>query len=298
MRFIEFKPLIESPQGPLKVPQVPADLQNIQRALASFKFDVQPTGVLDDRTKQAVSKAQAEVGLPQTGSIDHSFVDAINSAMTVIPGMIDYISSGLSDVGNAVVKAGKSAIDAGSDAVSTMFGGTEKVSPVKSGSRLATDKEFLAKVNEVAGKLGIDPNILMKIMQHESGLNPRAENKIGCVGLIQFCPSSNIGVSGPAIKRMSAIEQMDLVYKYYKRAKVRPGMTQGEIYMLTFLPWASNKKDSTVIGHRGGGELGSTGISKDRLWAQNTPFANYAKAKGQNYYTKGDVIEYFKQYQT
>jgi hypothetical protein len=120
MRFIEFKPLTESPQGPLKVPQVPADLQNIQRALASFKFDVQPTGVLDDRTKQAVSKAQAEVGLPQTGSIDHSFVDAINSAMTVIPGMIDYISSGLSDVGNAVVKAGKSAIDAGSDAVSTM----------------------------------------------------------------------------------------------------------------------------------------------------------------------------------
>jgi peptidoglycan hydrolase-like protein with peptidoglycan-binding domain len=289
MRFSEFKPLNET-AGPLKVPQTPADVTNIQRALSTFKYNVQPTGVVDDRTKQAVAQAQKDIGLPPTGELDHSIIDSINTAMTSVPGMIDYISAGLSDVGHAVVDAGKSA-------VSKIFGSNEKVSPVKSGSRLATDKEFLAKVDEVAGKLGIDPNILMKVMQHESGLNPRAENKIGCVGLIQFCPSSNIGVSGPAIKRMSAIEQMDLVYKYYKRAKVQPGMTQGEIYMLTFLPWASNKKDSTVIGQRGGGELGNTGISKDRLWAQNTPFARYAAAKGQNYYTKGDVIDYFKQYQ-
>lgn len=296
MRFSEFKPLNES-VGPLKASQSPADVTNIQRALASFRYDVSPTGVVDDRTKQAIAKAQADVGLPATGNLDQSIVDSINKAMTAVPGMIDYISAGMATVGHAVADVGSSAIDAGKSAVSKMFGSGEKVSPVKSGSRLATDKEFLAKVDEVAGKLGIDPNILMKVMQHESGLNPRAENKIGCVGLIQFCPNSNIGVSGPAIKRMSAIEQMDLVYKYYKRAKVQPGMTQGEVYMLTFLPWARNKKDNTVIGQRGGGELGNTGISKDRLWAQNSPFANYAKSKGQNYYTKGDVIDYFKHYQ-
>jgi peptidoglycan hydrolase-like protein with peptidoglycan-binding domain len=298
MRFAEFKPLNEA-TGPLKVPQTPADVTNIQRALASFNYNVQPSGKMDNSTKQAIAQAQKDIGLPPTGEIDHGIVDSINTAMTSVPGMIDYISRGLSDVGNAVVDAGKSAIDAGSDAVSKIFhtASNEKLKPLKSASALASDPEFLKKVNEVASKLGIDPNILMKIMQHESGLNPRAENKIGCVGLIQFCPKSNIGVPSRTIKNMSAIDQMDLVYKYYKRAGVTPGMTQGEIYMLTFLPWAKNKKDSTVIGQRGGGELSDTGISKGKLWSQNSPFANYAKSKGRDYYTKGDVIDYFKHYQ-
>lgn len=321
MRFLEFKPLKES-VGPLEVP-AGSDQSKLtialQKALAAFNYDVHTTGILDDRTSQAIAKAQQDLGLPMTGKPDPTFIRTMNSSILNVPDLGKYISDVLAGL-RKEAEPTTAAITAltGANAVSntptstptstpntspvdktTNVQSSEKIKPVKSTSPLAKDPKFLAKVDEVAGKLGIDPNILMKIMQHESTLNPKAINQIGCVGLIQFCHDDTVGVPRSTIRKMDAISQMDLVYKYYKKVGVQPGMTQGEIYMLTFVPWAKNKDRNTVIGQKGGGRLApNINISKNELWKDNPKFAQWAAAQGRDYYTKGDVIDYFKHYQT
>lgn len=88
-------------------------------------------------------------------------------------------------------------------------------------------REFADKVIEISNKLGIDPNWLMFVMWIETArtFSPSITNRIGCVGLIQFCsdpetPGRKI-IGGKTynlydIKNMSATEQLDLVYQYYK----------------------------------------------------------------------------------
>jgi hypothetical protein len=85
---------------------------------------------------------------------------------------------------------------------------------------------------------------------------------------------------------MDAIEQLDYVYKFYRMVGVQPGMDRGDIYMLTFLPAYATSPDSTVLGQKGAGELGNTGLSKHAIWDQNPMFG---KSKGRDYFTVGDV---------
>ena len=86
---------------------------------------------------------------------------------------------------------------------------------------------FADKVISVSDKLGIDPNWLQFVMYNESAksFSPSVTNPIGCVGLIQFCPDKSgldyKTIGGKQyklsdIKNMSDIEQLDLVYEYYK----------------------------------------------------------------------------------
>ena len=51
-----------SSQGP--------DIEKLQKFLLVFKYPVNTTGILDDATKQALSQAQKDVGIPVTG-IEH-----------------------------------------------------------------------------------------------------------------------------------------------------------------------------------------------------------------------------------
>jgi hypothetical protein len=61
--------------------------------------------------------------------------------------------------------------------------------------------------------------------------------------------------------------------------------------MRTFMPAFVNASDSTVLGKKGGGDLilpsgKSSGLSLHKVWEQNPAFA---KSKGRNYFTVGDV---------
>jgi hypothetical protein len=90
---------------------------------------------------------------------------------------------------------------------------------------------------------------------------------------------------------MSAVEQLDYVYKFYKMVGVQPGMNRGTVYMLTFMPAFARSPDDTVLGKRGGGTLilpsgNSSGLSMDKVWSQNPVFG---KTRGQDYFTVGDV---------
>ena len=106
-------------------------------------------------------------------------------------------------------------------------------------------KAFLNKVKEIARRLNCNYKDLLGVMNSESSLNPQAVNKSsGATGLIQFIPSTAkaLGTSTEALKKMSAVAQLDYVEKYLQQAKRNAGFGQmqpisgGQLYALIFLP--------------------------------------------------------------
>lgn len=81
--------------------------------------------------------------------------------------------------------------------------------------------EFLQKVQEVSDAIEIPADWLMAVMELESGINPKQTNSIGAVGLIQFIPQTYEawGYTKQDLLSMSNLEQLDLVYKFYKSFK-------------------------------------------------------------------------------
>lgn len=293
MRLHEFSSLQEEISFQLTVPSNPTDVADIQRALSSFEYDVDPTGTIDDRTVAAITRAQHDIGLPTTGRADQATIDAINDAMAEVPGMIAYMAGA-----STLPLSNKPASINPSNAL-TSLSTSPRQSPRSAGPKvkgyaLEHDKEFMAKVKEVADKLGVQPNALLAIMKKESGLDPSIRNKIAvkmgkpaAVGLIQFMPATarQLGTTSAELANMSAVEQMDYVYKYYKINHAKPGMDAGDLYMLTFLPAYAGKDPKIVLGQKGGGELGNTNISKHNIYKMNPSFDN----SGKGYFTIADV---------
>lgn len=128
--------------------------------------------------------------------------------------------------------------------------------------------EFIARVTEIARALGINPSWLMALMFHESRLNHRAVNSIGCVGLIQFCPSGGLtkfGVSASYMRTISNVKQLDYVYLYFKD-KAGQYKNYFDLHLYAFYPLALFKQDNFVIGSE-------QSLNYARLVAsQNRPF--------------------------
>ena len=113
--------------------------------------------------------------------------------------------------------------------------------------------EFVNKVVAISERLGIeDPSDLMSCMAWESGetFSPSVLNGAGskAVGLIQFMPSTakGLGTSSEALSKMTAIEQLDYVYKYFLPYKGRL-KNLGDIYMAILWPAGIGKKDDYVL---------------------------------------------------
>lgn len=149
------------------------------------------------------------------------------------------------------------------------------------------DPDFNKKLQKVADALGVDKSALVKIMTRESRMDPKAVNpKSGASGLIQFMPKTaqQLGTSVEAIRKMSAVEQLDYVYKYYKMVGVRPGMGVEDLYIATFMPAALGKSDNTVLGQSGAG--GFSGA----VYAQNSGMDR----KGKGTITVADVKNFVR----
>jgi hypothetical protein len=92
------------------------------------------------------------------------------------------------------------------------------------------------------------------VLNSESGLNAQAKNpQGGATGLIQFMPSTAkaLGTSTEALAKMSNVQQLDYVYKYYLGYKNRIKNVE-DMYIITFYPYALNKADSYQIGSEKG----------------------------------------------
>ena len=111
-------------------------------------------------------------------------------------------------------------------------------------------RAFKAKLLQVSDSLGIHFSWLVEIIWHESRFNHKAVNSIGATGLIQFLPGTakGLGTSPNALYNMSAVNQLDYVYKFYRHAKGKFKQLT-DIHLYAFFPVAllNNWPDSKVI---------------------------------------------------
>lgn len=128
------------------------------------------------------------------------------------------------------------------------------------------NKEFLDKVKQVARNINCDYEDLLAVMNSESSMKPDAayKNQNGektAVGLIQFTknhaiPELNrrygLDLTVEKIENMSALDQLDLVEKYYKMNEGRlpkgRKLTAADLYAVTFLPARAKREVLTRSG--------------------------------------------------
>jgi hypothetical protein len=108
---------------------------------------------------------------------------------------------------------------------------------------------FLAKVVEISGNLGINPDWLMAVMYKESRLSSTARNSLsGATGLIQFMPATatGLGTTTAALFTMTNVQQLDYVYKYFKPYA---GKMENYVncYLAVFFSVAMRKPDNWIF---------------------------------------------------
>ena len=113
-------------------------------------------------------------------------------------------------------------------------------------------EEFKNRTSVIANTLGTSADFLMASMAFETGetFSPSIENAAGsgAVGLIQFMPSTakSLGSSSEELKKMSAVQQLAFVEKYFAPFKNRlKGLD--DVYMAIFMPTAVGKSNDTVL---------------------------------------------------
>lgn len=156
---------------------------------------------------------------------------------------------------------------------------------------------FQTKLRQIATALGVQADHLLKIMHFETAgtMDPaiRSGGNTGATGLIQFMPkiATSLGTSTEQLAQMTAEQQLDYVYQFYKANKLPPGSSLSDIYLYTYMPavMRSGKPDTFVLGKKGayGKKIWDVDLGKN--WDRNGSFAREAKRNKRNYFTVGDV---------
>jgi hypothetical protein len=163
------------------------------------------------------------------------------------------------------------------------------------GQKLLDNQSFQDKLDEISDSINIDKDSIIKLMNHESKLDPQVKNSIGCVGLIQFCPDSKNGstktIGGKTYNleelRNNLDKQMDAIKEFwvtgYKSGKIKEPK---DLYIYNFFPIAAGKSDDFV--------LKSSKLSAQKV-ANSNPVFNRTLGKPRNTpLTVGDLENYYK----
>jgi hypothetical protein len=221
------------------------EVADVQKSLIALGYSLPKHGVDGIRgpeTVDAVKKFQSANGLTVDGDPGPDTVAKLNDILKSKPD----VASKLTKSTSADVKAAPSAANV-------------DVSVIQ-------DPDFNTKLEKIASELGVASADLIAIMKQESGVNPKAVNSMsGATGLIQFMPATarNLGTTTDELAKMSAVQQLDYVYKYFKSVGVKSGMKLGDLYMAVFMPAHVGKPDDTVLGQNG-----APGFS-GKVYAQN-----------------------------
>lgn len=111
---------------------------------------------------------------------------------------------------------------------------------------------FKSKVITIAKNLNIDPDYLMACMAFETGetFSPSVKNQAGsgAVGLIQFMPDTaqKLGTTTNALAKMSAVEQLDYVERYFRGFHRRITSVE-DVYMAILWPAAIGRPNAVVL---------------------------------------------------
>jgi hypothetical protein len=163
------------------------------------------------------------------------------------------------------------------------------------GQELLSNPIFKQKLKEISSEIGISENSIIKLMKHESGLNPSVKNSIGCVGLIQFCPDSRGGssktINGKSYTldelRYNLEAQMDAIKEFwaqgYNNGKIKK---PADLYLYNFLPIAAGKSDDFV--------LQSKDLSAEKIARSNPIFNKKLGKPASSPLTVGDMNRYYQ----
>ena len=162
------------------------------------------------------------------------------------------------------------------------------------GQELLNNPIFKKKLKEISDTINIDQNSIIKLMKHESGLNPTVKNSIGCVGLIQFCPGGGAPktINGKSYSleelRNDLGAQMDGIKEFwgkgYRSGKIK---SPADLYIYNFFPVAAGKPDDFILQAKG---LSATTVAKS-----NPGFNKKLGKPISSPLTVGDLKKYYKQ---
>lgn len=251
------------------------EVADVQKALVALGYPLPQHGVDGIRgpeTVAAVKKFQTDNGLTVDGDPGPATVAKLNDVLKSKP-----------DVAKKLTKSTTSDVKAAPSGAIADTGAIQ-------------DPDFNKKLDKIANALGIASADLYKIIKFETAgtFSPKSQDPHGVsIGLIGFTEktANSLGTSKAELGKMTAVEQLDYVYKFYKMVGVRAGDDRGTIYMLTFMPAFAHSPDQTVLGKKGGGTLTlpsgkSTGLSMHKVWEQNPAFTDKFKRDS---FTVGDV---------
>jgi len=161
------------------------------------------------------------------------------------------------------------------------------------GQKLLDNQTFQKKLDDISKSINIDKDSIIKLMNHESKLDPQVKNSIGCVGLIQFCPDSKGGstktINGKQYDlsqlRNDLSLQMDAIENFWVGGKKQGKIKEcGDLQIYNFFPVAAGKPDNYV--------LQTKGLSAEKIANQN-PIFNRTLGRDRNTpLTVGDIKQY------
>lgn len=162
------------------------------------------------------------------------------------------------------------------------------------GQELLNNPVFKGKLKEISQAINIDEKYIIKLMNHESGLNPTITNSIGCTGLIQFCPDSGNSKTISGVKydlnqlKNDLSLQMDAIKEFwlsgYKSGKIK---NPEDLYTFNLFPVAAGKPDDFVL---------QTNSTSAQTIAKSNPIFNKKLGRPTDTpLTVGDLNRYYKQ---
>lgn len=149
------------------------------------------------------------------------------------------------------------------------------------GLEARTDNAFRAELVRRSLLAGYNPDYVAAVISFESGFDANVQNKGGApaLGLIQFwrdffpplaAAAGMPHVQWDDLRRMSAIEQLPLVFKYLQQSgpKLKASSPVGDYYLTVFMPAAVGRPADFELGKRGSDET-VFGLRKSRVYDQN-----------------------------
>jgi hypothetical protein len=161
------------------------------------------------------------------------------------------------------------------------------------GQKLLNNPIFKKKLKEISDAIHISENDIIKLMKHESGLDPTIKNSIGCVGLIQFCPKGGMPktIDGKSYTldeiRYDLEAQMEGIKQFwlsgYKNGKIKK---PADLYLYNFFPIAAGKPDDFI--------LQAKGLSAEKVAKANPGFNKKLGKPVSSPLTVGDMKQYYQ----
>jgi hypothetical protein len=196
-----------APEVPAATP--PDTKKNLGEALKGFFYTIFPKELVDFFA-QIFTKKKTEQTSDEAASVTSDSSDVAADKPSQKPGGHRHESTSPKNVN---IKISNAPSDP------EVLKGPDTTAGLK-GQALYNNPQFQARTDQIAQKIGVSRFDLYSIFHIESGGDPQAINPISkATGLIQFCPPtpSEMGTSVEAIFKMTGLQQLDLVERYFAR---------------------------------------------------------------------------------